>query len=328
MNKTWALSPYRRGVAVGSRRAVNAFTLIELLVVISIIAILIAILLPALKKARVAANMVSSLSNIRQISIALHGYAADEKSSMPFIRNPIIGQQADRWGAPPWSRKLVTMGYISSIEVYWSPGRMTFGGDYPHSSLPDINETIRTGHTFESVGYGMSQAIGATDGRFDMNNQSKIDAYAANPTYPLNVGRSDTPPHSKLVMLAEGFSTSSVGGLNGSYHIEPHRKNNGTNYRLFNYNGGVVRSYVDGHANTNTPNAETVTGASVNINNGIASPVNENELGWNINATPPSGPVYSGNMAGHWTYLASTDDFSYHEPWYTNWRNHWNQSYR
>ncbi|MCC6581391.1 MAG: DUF1559 domain-containing protein [Phycisphaeraceae bacterium] len=55
----------------------GAFTMIELLVVISIIALLLAILLPALKGARERSRQISCLSNIRQIGMALHGYAVD-----------------------------------------------------------------------------------------------------------------------------------------------------------------------------------------------------------------------------------------------------------
>ena len=61
----------------------NAFTLIELLVVISIIALLIAILLPALGAARRTARNIGCKSNMRQLAIAFHAFAADHKDRLP-----------------------------------------------------------------------------------------------------------------------------------------------------------------------------------------------------------------------------------------------------
>lgn len=66
-------------------RARYAFTLIELLVVVSIIALLIAILLPALGRARAAANMTACLSNMRQMAIATTAYATDNRQMLPTI---------------------------------------------------------------------------------------------------------------------------------------------------------------------------------------------------------------------------------------------------
>jgi len=64
------------------------FTLVELLVVIAIIAILIAILLPALARVREAAQSSACLSNMRQLAMAIHLYANDNKDRLPFIPHP------------------------------------------------------------------------------------------------------------------------------------------------------------------------------------------------------------------------------------------------
>src|SRR5579862_1935932 len=61
----------------------RAFTLIELLVVIAIIAILAAILFPVFAQAKQAAKKTASISNQKQIGLALIMYAGDADDLYP-----------------------------------------------------------------------------------------------------------------------------------------------------------------------------------------------------------------------------------------------------
>jgi prepilin-type N-terminal cleavage/methylation domain-containing protein/prepilin-type processing-associated H-X9-DG protein len=59
------------------------FTLVELLVVIAIIAVLISILLPALSKARQAAQFAACMNNLRQLGAGIFAYANDYNGYIP-----------------------------------------------------------------------------------------------------------------------------------------------------------------------------------------------------------------------------------------------------
>jgi prepilin-type N-terminal cleavage/methylation domain-containing protein/prepilin-type processing-associated H-X9-DG protein len=98
------------------RKGRVGFTLVELLVVLAIIGTLVGLLLPAVQRAREAANRVSCGNNLKQIGLALHGYH-DSKGSFP--AGYLCRVQADPVKTSPgWGWASLLLPYLEQESLY------------------------------------------------------------------------------------------------------------------------------------------------------------------------------------------------------------------
>jgi len=268
-------------------RAKKGFTLVELLVVIGIIAVLISLLLPALSKARRAANSAVCLSNLRQIGQGILLYANDyDGYCVPVAGRPGNYNNAS-YSAAGWQKLLIPfMGSHSMTDAqladWWFSGAEIAAVDEQAAKVflcPDDSTERRYGGLGSSYALNFGVKEYTSGGMVFQSAMSWTDSNSADPVHPMAASRrlSAVPKSSEMIVVAESNTLMYFGGINGSgsaasYVNRPCQQGGATSslpaYQV-TFHGGLCTdkasarwSYLfsDGHADLLSP-FETCSGA-------------------------------------------------------------------
>lgn len=163
----------------------KGFTLIELLVVIAIIAILAAILFPVFAKAKEAAKITASLSQMKQLGIAADIYASDFDDNL----NPASMRTQSAADTPTiWTERLLP--YVKNTQIFVAVGSDAgYATDWSTRRIQSVGYSDATGYDPLSTAVAGSAAAG-TEGFTSVANGNALDEtariglYAVTPNGP------------------------------------------------------------------------------------------------------------------------------------------------
>jgi prepilin-type processing-associated H-X9-DG protein len=220
---------------------------VELLVVLAVIALLAALLLPALNQARARGQSTVCLSNLRQLTLALHLYAADHAEALPhnFGVADTRATVADgtflnwvnnvmSWELDPDNTNLVWLRqgglgpYVdnAAARLYRCPA------DRVVSVLQR-----QAGWTERVRSISMNAMIGHA-GEFTRNGSN-----VNNPAYRQFFKLSDIPQHAQVFALIEEHPDS----INDGYFLNRFADKEWLDLPASNHGGSANISFADGH---------------------------------------------------------------------------------
>jgi prepilin-type N-terminal cleavage/methylation domain-containing protein/prepilin-type processing-associated H-X9-DG protein len=319
-----------------TKKTGSAFTLVEMLVVISIIGILAAILLPAIGKARVQAQMTACGSNLRQLGVGFQMHANKQQGAMctgsfDWARDGAVTEKG-------WVADMVSMGIL--------PAKLTCKGN-----LADVSETIEhlamanVGHWLDDSANLCVEHRGSApkilpDGRQLMNPCRRIITEMPSPSEArLNLIYSD--------VISQGYNTNyTASWFLVRTGLSLDKSGNPSTAKFPNcsfpyVNGGPdisQRAYTKGPLNTGfSDSAKSVSSTIPLLGDGnysipLSATIGSHEAGRFTTHIATSGPRFSHINGGELDYMVPSfpDGHPYDgaNGWWTTWRNFTLQDYR
>jgi prepilin-type N-terminal cleavage/methylation domain-containing protein/prepilin-type processing-associated H-X9-DG protein len=235
---------------IRSTSAGRAFTLLELLVVIAIIAVLAALLLPALSQARARGHSVVCLSNLRQLTLALHLYADDHADGLPYNFGVADTKQTILEGSfLNWVNNVMSweLDADNTNHIWLSRGGLgPYVGDaaarlYRCPTDRVVSDLQRQAGWTERVRSISMNAMIGNAGEFTQSGSN-----VNNPAYRQFFKLSDIPQHAQLFALIEEHPDS----INDGYFLNRFADEEWLDLPASNHGGGASVAFADGHVVT------------------------------------------------------------------------------